>query len=67
MFEGTTVICVKTDDKTAIGADGQVTFGHTVLKNNAKKIRRLYNGEIVCGFAGSTADAFTLIERFEKN
>ncbi|MCX8083619.1 MAG: ATP-dependent protease subunit HslV [Calditerrivibrio sp.] len=66
MFDGTTVICVKTDGKTAIGADGQVTFGHTVLKNNAKKIRRLYNGDIVCGFAGSTADAFTLIERFEK-
>jgi ATP-dependent HslUV protease subunit HslV len=66
MFEGTTVICVKAKGKTAIGADGQVTFGHTVLKNNAKKIRRLYNGEIICGFAGSTADAFTLIERFEK-
>lgn len=66
MFEGTTVIAVKKGDKTAIGADGQVTFGHTVLKNNAKKIRRLYNNSIICGFAGSTADAFTLIERFEK-
>ncbi|MCA1926867.1 MAG: ATP-dependent protease subunit HslV [Calditerrivibrio sp.] len=66
MFEGTTVIAVKRGEKTAIGADGQVTFGHTVLKNNAKKIRRLYNNSILCGFAGSTADAFTLIERFEK-
>lgn len=66
MFDGTTVLCVRVKDKTAIGADGQVTFGHTVLKHNAKKIRKLYNGEIVCGFAGSTADAFTLIERFEK-
>jgi len=66
MFEGTTVIAVQSNGKTAIGADGQVTFGHTVLKNNAKKIRRLYNNNIICGFAGSTADAFTLIERFEK-
>ncbi|MEF3254418.1 MAG: ATP-dependent protease subunit HslV [Deferribacterales bacterium] len=66
MFRGTTVIAVKAKGKTAIGADGQVTFGHTILKHNAKKIRRLYNDSIVCGFAGSTADAFTLIERFEK-
>jgi ATP-dependent HslUV protease subunit HslV len=66
MFKGTTVLAVKRDGKVAIGADGQVTFGHTVLKPNAKKIRKLMNGSIICGFAGSTADAFTLMERFEK-
>lgn len=66
MFKGTTVLAVKRDGKVAIGGDGQVTFGNTVLKPNAKKIRRLMNGNVVCGFAGSTADAFTLMERFEK-
>jgi len=66
MFKGTTVLAVKRDSKVAIGADGQVTFGHTVLKPNAKKIRKLMNGNVLCGFAGSTADAFTLMERFEK-
>lgn len=66
MFKGTTVLAVKKGGAVAIGADGQVTFGNTVLKNNAKKIRRLMNGSVICGFAGSTADAFTLMERFEK-
>lgn len=66
MFKGTTVLAVKKGDTVAIGADGQVTFGNTVLKNNAKKIRKLMNGSVLCGFAGSTADAFTLMERFEK-
>ena len=66
MFKGTTVLAVKRGSTVAIGADGQVTFGNTVLKNNAKKIRRLMNGSVICGFAGSTADAFTLMERFEK-
>lgn len=66
MFKGTTVLAVKRDNEVAIGADGQVTFGNTVLKPNAKKIRRLSNGKVICGFAGSTADAFTLMERFEK-
>jgi len=66
MFKGTTVLAVKRDNEIAIGADGQVTFGNTVLKPNAKKIRRLSNGKVICGFAGSTADAFTLMERFEK-
>jgi ATP-dependent HslUV protease subunit HslV len=66
MFKGTTVLAVKRGDEVAIGADGQVTFGNTVLKPNAKKIRKLSNGKVICGFAGSTADAFTLMERFEK-
>lgn len=66
MFKGTTVLAVKRDNEVAIGADGQVTFGNTVLKPNAKKIRKLSNGKVICGFAGSTADAFTLMERFEK-
>ncbi|MGE4268117.1 MAG: ATP-dependent protease subunit HslV [Deferribacterales bacterium] len=64
-IRGTTVIAVKKDGKTAIGADGQVTFGNTVLKHNAKKVRKVYNNKVLCGFAGSTADAFTLMERFE--
>ncbi|MGA1847559.1 ATP-dependent protease subunit HslV [Deferribacter abyssi] len=66
MFKGTTIVAVKKNDKIAIGGDGQVTFGNTVLKHNAKKIRKVYNDKVICGFAGSTADAFTLMERFEK-
>jgi len=65
MMKGTTVVAVTKDGKTAIGADGQVTFGNTVLKHNAKKVRKVYNNKVICGFAGSTADAFTLMERFE--
>lgn len=65
MMKGTTVVAVKKDGKTAIGADGQVTFGNTVLKHNAKKVRKVYGDKVICGFAGSTADAFTLMERFE--
>lgn len=65
MFDATTVIAIKKDGQVAIGADGQVTFGNTVLKRNARKIRKLYNDKVLCGFAGSTADAFTLMERFE--
>lgn len=64
-IRGTTVIAVRKNGKTAIGADGQVTFGNTVMKHNAKKVRRVYNDKVMCGFAGSTADAFTLMERFE--
>lgn len=64
-FYGTTVLCVKRENSVVIASDGQVTFGNTVLKHNAKKIRRLYNGKVLTGFAGSTADAFTLFERFE--
>jgi ATP-dependent HslUV protease subunit HslV len=65
-YRSTTVIAVKHNDKIAIGADGQATFGNTVAKSNVRKIRKLQSGKILAGFAGSTADAFTLIERFEE-
>jgi len=65
MFKGTTIIAVKKDNKVVIGGDGQVTFGHTVMKANANKVKSLYHGKIIVGFAGSTADAFTLFERLE--
>jgi ATP-dependent HslUV protease subunit HslV len=65
MFHGTTVLCVRKDGKVAIGGDGQVTLGQTVMKHNAKKIRKMYNNNILAGFAGATADAFTLFEKFE--
>ena len=62
----TTVIGLIKDGKAVLGADGQVTFNNTVMKGNAKKIRKLYNGNVLAGFAGATADAFTLLERFEQ-
>lgn len=65
MFRGTTILCVRRDGKVAIAGDGQVTFGNTVLKHNAKKIRRMFNNKVVAGFSGATADAFTLFEKFE--
>ena len=65
MFEATTILACRGDKKAVIGGDGQVTFGNTVLKNNATKIRKLYNGKILAGFAGSTADAFNLFDMFE--
>ena len=65
MFEATTILAYKGKNKAVIGGDGQVTFGNSVLKNNATKIRRLYNGKILAGFAGSTADAFNLFDMFE--
>ena len=65
MFEATTILACKGEHKAVIGGDGQVTFGNTVLKNNATKIRKLYNGKILAGFAGSTADAFNLFDMFE--
>lgn len=64
-FRGTTILCAKRDGKMVIGGDGQVTLGHVVMKGNARKVRRLYNGQVIAGFAGATADAFTLFERFE--
>ena len=64
-FHGTTILAVRRDGKVAIAGDGQVTFGNTVIKSNAKKVRRIHEGKIVVGFAGATADAFTLFERFE--
>ncbi|OPZ79216.1 MAG: ATP-dependent protease subunit HslV [Alphaproteobacteria bacterium ADurb.Bin438] len=64
-WRGTTILCARKDNKVVIAGDGQVTLGNTVLKNNAKKVRRLYNDKIIAGFAGATADAFTLFERLE--
>ena len=64
-LHGTTIIAVKKNEKVAIGGDGQVTLGDVVFKSKSQKIRTLYNGEILAGFAGATADAFTLFERFE--
>ena len=64
-FHGTTIICVRRGDHVAMAGDGQVTFGNTVLKRNARKVRKLRGGKILTGFAGATADAFTLLERFE--
>lgn len=65
MFKGTTICCVRRDNRVALGGDGQVTLGHTVMKHSARKIRRLYQEKVLAGFAGSTADAFTLFEKFE--
>ncbi len=66
MFHATTIVAVRHQGKTAIAGDGQVTFGqNTVMKHNAKKVRRLYHGKVLAGFAGSVADAFTLFEKFE--
>lgn len=62
----TTVVGIMKDGKVALGSDGQVSFGNTVLKHNARKVRKLYNGKVLAGFAGSTADAFTLLQRFEE-
>ena len=65
MFHGTTIVCVRRDGKTVIGSDGQVTLDKTVMKGNARKVRRLGEGQVIAGFAGGTSDAFTLFERFE--
>ncbi len=62
---GTTILAVRRDGRIALGGDGQVTLGNTVMKGNARKVRKLYGGKVVAGFAGGTADAFTLFERFE--
>ncbi len=64
-YRGTTVVAVRRGDKVVIGGDGQVSLGNTVLKGNARKVRRLYKDQVIAGFAGGTADAFTLFERFE--
>ena len=65
MFKGTTICCVRRENLVALGGDGQVTLGNTVMKHSARKIRRLYQDQVLAGFAGSTADAFTLFEKFE--
>jgi len=62
---GTTIVCVRRNGRVAMGGDGQVTLGNTVVKSNARKVRRLHEGRVIAGFAGGTADAFTLFERFE--
>jgi len=64
-FDGTTILSVRRNGKVAVGGDGQVSMGDTVMKGNARKVRRLYNDQVIAGFAGGTADAFTLFERFE--
>ena len=65
MFKATTILACRKNGEAVIGGDGQVTFGNTVLKGNATKIRTLYNGKVLAGFAGSTADAFILFDMFE--
>lgn len=64
-MHGTTIVSVRRGGKVVIGGDGQVTLGHTVMKSNARKVRKLYKDRVIAGFAGATADAFTLFERFE--
>jgi ATP-dependent HslUV protease subunit HslV len=64
-IRGTTILSVRRQGKVVIGGDGQVSMGNTVMKGNARKVRRLYKGQVLAGFAGATADAFTLFERFE--
>ena len=64
-MHGTTILAVRKDGRVAMAGDGQVTMGETVMKGNARKVRRIYNDQILVGFAGATADAFTLLERFE--
>jgi len=64
-FHGTTIVSVRRGNHVVLGGDGQVTFHHTIMKANARKVRRLYNEKVLAGFAGGTADAFTLFERFE--
>ncbi|MGD8497562.1 MAG: ATP-dependent protease subunit HslV [Chromatiales bacterium] len=65
-FRGTTILSVRRDGRVVLGGDGQVSFGNTVMKGNARKVRRLFNDQVLAGFAGGTADAFTLFERFES-
>ena len=65
-YRGTTIVSVRRGNKVVIGGDGQVSQGNTVMKGNARKVRRLYNEQVLAGFAGGTADAFTLFERFEE-
>jgi ATP-dependent HslUV protease subunit HslV len=64
-YEGTTIVCVRRGHQIVIGGDGQVSLGNTILKGNARKVRRIFHDKVIAGFAGGTADAFTLFERFE--
>ncbi len=65
-IRGTTILCVKKNGKVCVAGDGQVTLQHTVLKHTARKVRKIYNGKVIVGFAGAVADAFALMERFEE-
>ena len=65
-YRGTTILSVRRQNQVVIGGDGQVTLGNAIMKGNARKVRRLYNDQVLAGFAGGTADAFTLFERFES-
>ena len=65
-FHGTTILSVRRNNQVAIGGDGQVSMGNTIVKSNARKLRRLYHDQVIAGFAGATADAFTLFELFES-
>ena len=65
-YKGTTILSVRRNGQVVVGGDGQVSQGNTVMKGNARKVRRLYNDKVIAGFAGGTADAFTLFERFEE-
>lgn len=64
-FHGTTVVCIRRNGRVAMGADGQVTLGHTAIKHTARKVRKIYSGKVVAGFSGATADAITLFDKFE--
>ncbi|MCG2585872.1 ATP-dependent protease subunit HslV [Massilia sp. TS11] len=64
-FHGTTILCVRRGNEVALGGDGQVTLGNIVMKGTARKVRKVYQGKVLVGFAGGTADAFTLLDRFE--
>lgn len=65
-FHGTTILCVRRGNTVALGGDGQVTFGNVIMKGTARKVRKLYDGKVLVGFAGGTADAFTLLDLFES-
>lgn len=65
-FHGTTIVTVRRGGKVVVGGDGQVTLGNTIMKGNATKVRKIYGDKVVVGFAGATADAFTLLDRFES-
>lgn len=65
MFRGTTIVCIRKNGEVALAGDGQVTMGATVMKHTARKLRRMYDNRVLAGFAGSTADAFTLFEKFD--
>ena len=64
-FHGTTIVCVKVGDRVAMAGDGQVTLGHAAVKHSAKKVRRIFEGKVLVGFSGATADAMTLFDKFE--